>query len=279
MNCRMRRIVPLLLALHAAWPAQAAGARVASVVDGDTLTLDDGRTVRLAGIEAAKPPPGREEERRWPLAEGATQALAELALGRGVELRSAVTDRYGRVLALVLRDDGTWLQDALLKRGFARVHTRPDARERAAEMLAAEAEARAAQRGIWRTRVYAVRPADPAELRRDRDSFQIVEGRVQHAARVRDQIYLNYGEDWRTDVTVRVGRDAARAFARALIDPLSFAGCVLRVRGWITERNGPMIEATHPEQIERVECAPAPKKRGAPEQAPQQAEDDEDTDG
>jgi len=269
----------LLIALLSAWPAAAAGVRVASVVDGDTLMLDDGRTVRLAGVEAAKPPQGREEERRWPLAEGATQALSELTLGRAVELRAAVADRYGRVLALVRRDDGEWLQDALLRRGLARVHTRPDARERATELLAAEAEARAARRGIWGTRVYAVRAADPAGLRRDRDSFQIVEGRVLHAARVRDQVYLNYGEDWRADFTVRVGRDALRSFSRALVDPLAFTGCVLRVRGWIVERNGPMIEVTHPEQIERVECATVPKKGGAPEQALEQAENDEDADG
>ncbi|HEY0834633.1 MAG TPA: thermonuclease family protein, partial [Azospirillum sp.] len=119
MNCRAGRIVPLLIALLVSSPAALAGVRVASVLDGDTLTLDDGRTVRLAGIEAAKPPPGREEERRWPLAEGATGALSELALGRAVDLHAAAPDRYGRVLALLRRDDGVWLQDALLRRGLA----------------------------------------------------------------------------------------------------------------------------------------------------------------
>ncbi|HEY0837778.1 MAG TPA: thermonuclease family protein, partial [Azospirillum sp.] len=115
----------------------------------------------------------------------------------------------------------------------------------------------------------------------DRDSFQIVEGRVHATARVRGLIYLNYGADWRADFTVRVGRDAQKAFARALIDPLSFAGCVLRVRGWIVERGGPMIEATHPEQIERLECAPAiPAGRGGgpdqPPEPPPEPDDDED---
>ena len=259
-------LVRLLLVLSALLLAAAAPverlasvgrARVAAVVDGDTLDLDDGRRVRLAGIEAAKPPPGREQERRWPLAEAATGALKDLAQGRTVELRGAgVEDRYGRLLVHAVREDGLWLQGELLKRGHARVLTRPDARDLAPEMLALEAEARAAKRGIWGTRVYAVRSADDLErLRRDRDSVQVVEGRVLKASKVKGQVYLNFGEDWRSDVSVHVGRDALKLFARAGLDPLTLEGAIVRVRGWISHRNGPMIEATHPEQIERVDDA------------------------
>lgn len=235
--------------------------RVAAVIDGDTLDLDDGRRVRLAGIEAAKPPltadpsPESSGGRRWPLAEAATAALSALALGRTVQLRGeAATDRHGRLLAQLQRDDGVWLQGALLMQGHARVHTRPDARALAPEMLAAEETARAAQRGIWRTRVYAVRPAvDPQELRRDRDSFQILEGRVLRVSKTGGEAYLDFGEDWRTDTTVHLGRAALREFTRAGIDPLSYEGRLVRVRGWVGLRNGPMIDATHPEQIERLE--------------------------
>ena len=40
------------------------------------------------------------------------------------------------------------------------------------------------------------------------------------------------------------------AFTAAGIDLTALAGKRLRVRGWVMWRNGPMIEATHPEQIE-----------------------------
>jgi micrococcal nuclease len=40
------------------------------------------------------------------------------------------------------------------------------------------------------------------------------------------------------------------AFTAAGIDLTVRAGKRLRVRGWVMWRNGPMIEATHPEQIE-----------------------------
>ncbi|WP_052709945.1 thermonuclease family protein [Azospirillum thiophilum] len=249
--------------------------RVSAVLDGDTLELEDGRRVRLAGIEAAKPPrsansltnPG--DARGWPLAEAATAALADLALGRRVVLHGpAPVDRHGRLLAHLVRDDGLWLQSALLVRGLARVHTRPDSRAYAAELLAGEEEARDAGRGMWRSRVYAVRDAaDPETLVRDRDGFQLVEGIVLAVSKSGGETYLDFGADWRSDVTVHIGRTAMREVTRAGIDPLSFEGRRVRVRGWITLRNGPMIEITHPEQIERLE-------RGQPSATPPRPDGD-----
>ncbi|MBY6264760.1 thermonuclease family protein, partial [Azospirillum sp. 412522] len=167
-------------------------------------------------------------------------------------------DRRGRLLAHLVREDGLWLQSALLVRGLARVHTRPDARAYAAELLAGEEAARNAGRGLWRSRVYAVRDAaDPAGLSRDRDSFQLVEGVVLAVSKGGGESYLDFGADWRDDVTIHIGSAAMREVTRAGLDPLSYEGRRVRVRGWITLRNGPMIEITHPEQIERLEREPA----------------------
>jgi len=73
---------------------------------------------------------------------------------------------------------------------------------------------------------------------------------VLKAADVRGTVYLNFGADWRSDFTVALRRDALKTFAAAGVDPLGYAGRLIRVRGWLTSYNGPMIEATHPEQIE-----------------------------
>ncbi|PWC74570.1 thermonuclease family protein [Azospirillum sp. TSH64] len=247
-----------LLVTGAAW---ADGLRVTAVLDGDTLELEDGRRVRLAGIDAAKPPRNANpaDGRVWPLAEAATAALADLSLGHRVRLHGpAPTDRHGRLLAHLVREDGLWLQSALLVRGLARVHTRPDARAYAAELLAGEEAARNAGRGLWRSRVYAVRDAADADgLSRDRDSFQLVEGLVLAVSKGGGESWLDFGTDWRSDVTVHIGRAAMREVTRAGIDPLSYEGRRVRVRGWITLRNGPMIEITHPDQIERLEREPA----------------------
>ncbi|AWK87822.1 thermonuclease family protein [Azospirillum thermophilum] len=267
----------------AALPAGAAPSwRVVAVVDGDTLVLEDGRQVRLAGIEAPRPPAGAGpgDGRSWPLAEAAATALADLALGRQVSVRGeAITDRHGRLLAHLQRDDGLWLQGALLTAGLARVHTRPDSRGLAAGMLAAEEAARQAGRGLWRSRAYEVRWAsEPEELARHRDSFQIVEGRVLHVQKSGGEAYLDFGEDWRTDVTVHLGRAAMRAAAEAGIDPLSFEGRRVRVRGWIGLRNGPVVEVTHPEQIERLE-PPAPPPRTVRRAGPPPGRRDADAEG
>ncbi|MEQ9175969.1 MAG: thermonuclease family protein, partial [Alphaproteobacteria bacterium] len=97
---------------------------------------------------------------------------------------------------------------------------------------------------------YAIRRADPETLAADIDTFQLVEGNVVDAADVRGVIYLNFGANWRTDFTVRIDRKAARLFKRAGLGPETYRGRHLRVRGWLKNWNGPMIEATHPEQIE-----------------------------
>ncbi|KAA0575683.1 thermonuclease family protein [Azospirillum sp. Sh1] len=259
--------LPVLLLgwLLLAAAASAEPLRVTAVLDGDTLELEDGRQVRLAGIEAAKPPRSAgsganpADGRVWPLADAATRTLSDLALGRRVLLHGpAPVDRHGRLLAHLVREDGLWLQSALLVRGMARVRTRPDARAYAAEMLAGEDSARTAGRGLWRSRVYAVRDAaDADELARDRDSFQLLEGLVLAVSKGGGETWLDFGADWRSDVTVHIGRAAMREVTRAGIDPLSYEGRRVRVRGWITLRNGPMIEITHPEQIERLERVPA----------------------
>lgn len=266
MEGRTARLIACLLALAAAGPAPSGAAQperatvvVASVVDGDTLDLADGRRLRLAGIEAAKPPPGPAAERRWPLAEAATAMLADLVRGRPLVLRGADAppDRHGRIVAQAWRADGVWLQGALIDAGHARVRTQADDRALAPEMLEREAAARLARRGIWATAAYAVRPAEPEALRRDADSFQIVEGRVRRADSRRGQLYLDFGDDWRTDVTASLDRDALKLFRRTAIDPASLAGRRLRVRGWVAIRNGPMVAVTHPEQVEVLDDPPA----------------------
>jgi hypothetical protein len=44
-----------------------------------------------------------------------------------------------------------------------------------------------------------------------------------------------------------------KLFRGAGVDPAGLDGRRIRVRGWLRSRNGPMIEATHPEQIELLD--------------------------
>ena len=133
--------------------------------------------------------------------------------------------------------------------GFARVYSFADNRSRVPEMIAIEQEARRARRGIWALDYYKIQHAEG--LRGTLDTFQIVEGRVRDVATVRGRTYLNFGADWRKDFTISISRRDRRRFKRGSIDDMR--GRLVRVRGWISWRNGPMINATHPEQIEVIE--------------------------
>lgn len=233
---------------------------VADVIDGDTVRLADGREVRLVGIQAPKLPLGRKNFRKWPLADRARSVLEELTRGRTVSLYygGRRVDRHGRQLAHLNLDDGRWVQRLLLRQGLARVYSFPDNRALVAEMLDAERAARAAGAGIWANEFYAVR--SPFELTKDLGTFQLVEGRVADAARVRGTTYLNFGADWRTDFTVVVRHQYRAAFDEAGIDLLALEGRTVRVRGWLDNRNGPMIGATHPEQIEILAAEPGSQR-------------------
>ena len=225
-------------------------ARVASVVDGDTVILDDGRQVRLVGIQAPKLPLGRPGFVKWPPADEAKVRLEELVLGRRVALRHGGRrmDRHGRVLAHLFTDDDTWVQGEILSDGFARVYSFADNRARVADMLARERRARDDGAGIWSHPYYSV--LDPEASAAQLDRFALVEGRVRDVAVVRGRTFLNYGEDWRSDFTVSIAARDWTRFADAGIVPADYLGRRIRVRGWLKSRNGPMIDITHPEQIE-----------------------------
>jgi endonuclease YncB( thermonuclease family) len=209
---------------------------VAGVPAGDRLELADGRTVRLAVI-------------RLPESPGAT--LAGLLAGQAVRLATsaAPVDRYGDLVAQVERADGTWLQGALLEQGLAEVETRPGEVLRAAEMLALERAARAGRRGLWADPAFAPRSAE--RVADAVGSFQIVQGRVLRVAPSGDYVYLNFGRNWRSDFTLRLRRaELDDRFERAGLDVLALAGRRIEVRGFVLDAGGPLIELSHPEQLQ-----------------------------
>jgi len=229
-------------------------ARVTAVIDGDTVVLDDGRQVRLVGIQAPKLALGRPNFAAWPLGEESKSALSEMVLNRDVNLHLGTTpqDRHGRVLAHLTRaQDDLWLQGEMLKRGLARVYTFPDNRALGGELLSLERQARSDARGMWALPFYALRTVDNAQF--DIGTFQIVEGRVQYTAKIKKRIYLNFGADWRSDFTIKVSVRDERLFQDAGIDLLALKGQRVRVRGWLKSQNGAMIELDHPERLELLD--------------------------
>ncbi|RIA55246.1 thermonuclease family protein [Dichotomicrobium thermohalophilum] len=230
-------------------------ATIVKILNTESLLLEDGRAIRLVGALAPR------TETRWAQAMGLEDkiigALEERLLGKEVRLRVGARerDRYGRLLTHVFSGDNepVWVQEGLVRDGLAMVYSFADNRDCVRELQAAERAAREAGAGFWEQGVFRVRDAtDLDSLDGLAYSFQIVEGRVQDVAESRGRIYLNFGEDWRTDFTATVAPSDRDSFNDSGLELPDLEGRVIRVRGWLERRNGPMIEVTHPEQIERV---------------------------
>ena len=228
---------------------------VTEIVDGDTLLLDTGLVVRLIGIQAPKLSLGRGEQPDWPKANEAKAALIALTLKKPVLLRygGEEIDRHGRTLAqvYVTSDTPFWVQGKMLEAGMARVYSFPDNRACLPDLFAAEGRARTAGLGIWADSYYRVRRADrPAEIATLSGHYELVEGRVLKAERLGGQLFLNFGRYYKEDFTAVIDARALRLFTDGGIDPLHLGGALVRVRGWIDDRDGPRVAVTHPEQIE-----------------------------
>lgn len=116
-----------------------------SVTDGDTVdVLVEGRveSVRLVGINS----PEQDEC----FAAEATEALADLVEGREVRLVADESDRdqYDRLLRYVFVDD-TFVNDAMVRGGYALAYRYEPDTARADDLDAAQADAQAAGRGLW----------------------------------------------------------------------------------------------------------------------------------
>jgi endonuclease YncB( thermonuclease family) len=233
--------------------------KVRTITDGRSFVLDDGREIRLAGIEVPFPPAAGESGTRAVAGLSARTALASIVADREVELRrnGAVADRYGRALAFVhLGGDGAPRSVAheMLGRGFALFSADVGDRACADELLAQERSARQAKLGLWGEPYYVILGAGGlAELEAERGHFTVVEGKVLSVRESGGTIYVNFGRQWSQALTVTILKRHERTFTAAGMEPKKLENRRLRVRGWIEERNGPRIEATHPEQIELAE--------------------------
>ena len=224
-------------------------ADVDHVTYGASFVLNNGQNVRLLGIKVPKPDESPFMKQAEPFGFAAKSYVEQFVKGHHLTLYFDKTpqDRYGRLLAHVVRDDGIWLQKAMLESGLARVYSFPDNRWGVRTLLSFENQAREDGHGLWSLPYYRVRTVDT--LDGTTGSFQLFEGRVLHQNQGRGTIYLNFGKDWKQDMTVKIGKSWRKAFEHDGDMP-DYSGNRVRVRGWIQSRNGPLISVTHPEQIE-----------------------------
>lgn len=249
-----RRIFSFLVA---AWTATLAGpeaqaacdsplqgdGQIIAILDARTLRLDDGREVRLSGIEI--PTSAEASAATW---------LREHALQHKVTLHGSddTPDRYGRQHGFVFvegRDEA--VQGALLGQGLAIVSPGPGSdRACLADLKEAELRAENARLGLWSQPGFVHDATAPDEILKYIGNFGLVEGTILSARQAGATLYLNFGKHRIQGFAVTISRRMMPAFAAAGMTVATLAGQRVRVRGWISQHGGPRIEAKLPGQIE-----------------------------
>jgi endonuclease YncB( thermonuclease family) len=237
------------IAIAAGSPESASGApcnfepqgegRVGAIIDARTFRMDDGREVRLAGIETMTTDGGA--------------ALGVLVAGRSVTLHGETDapDRYGRQPAFVFVEQATTsVQNQLLAQGDALASGTVADKACAAELAAAEAAARRARRGIWADRAAIKNAESPGDILARIGQFTVVEGKVLSVRQAGAVTYINLGRRWTHDFAVTISRRVWPAFEAEGFSLKSLENKRIRVRGWVEARGGPRIEALQVGQIE-----------------------------
>jgi endonuclease YncB( thermonuclease family) len=218
--------------------------RVAAIVDARSFRLEDGREIRLAGIE----PVATEKS-------SDISALSAVLVGREVTLRGEddSPDRYGRQAAFVfLAASDTAVQAVLLAQGDALVSADVTDKACAAILTAAEAAARQAKRGTWADPAAIKNTESPGDILAGIGRFTVVEGKVLSVRQAGATTYLNFGRNWTRDFAVTISRRMIASFEAAGIALKSLENRRIRVRGWVEARGGPRIEALRVGQIELI---------------------------
>ncbi|HIC92067.1 MAG TPA: thermonuclease family protein [Syntrophaceae bacterium] len=124
---------------------------VKRVIDGDTLLLDNGERVGLLGVYAPVNRPHNSIEivrQRYEKALAFVRSLVKSGDRIRLEYDWQREDEYGRILAYVFLEDGTFLNEEVIKQGYGQVYTRFPCKY-TDDFRRHEREARLHKRGLW----------------------------------------------------------------------------------------------------------------------------------
>ncbi|WP_166218571.1 thermonuclease family protein [Pseudomonas atagonensis] len=208
-------------------PAGLSTVTVQRVVDGDTVRLTDGRSVRMIGLNT--PELGKQGRTDEPFAVAARkrlQTLVDDSGGRvGLLPGKQAKDHYGRTLAHLYSVSGVNLEAQMLADGLGfQVAVAPNV-DLVACQQTAENSARAASLGVWRqSPVLKVQQIQ-------RSGFAVVSGRVTSVQRNRGGIWI----ELEGALVLRVAPNLVGQFDNARLPSLK--GKQVEARGWVVDRS------------------------------------------
>ncbi|MEN8169944.1 MAG: thermonuclease family protein [Pseudomonadota bacterium] len=217
---------------------------VQKIIDGDTIVVQHAGKVRLLGINT--PEIAHRDRAEEPLGKEAHQRLKQLLAGNKVylEFDQRRRDKYKRLLAHVRLEDGTNINEVLLREGLARALFLQPNMKHLKYYYQVESEAQEEKRGIWSLPEFKIIQSQKAEQCLKR--FCRLQGKVKRVEIKRNYTYLILVGG----VRVAVHNKNLEQFRTTGIDVKALKGISIVVRGWVGTRKGtPYLHLQHPLQI------------------------------
>ena len=198
--------------------------RVKTVYDGDTVVLEDGRKIRLLGINTPEvqhkekmADAGGEDAKAW-LINKLQHARVRLEFDRDK------TDKYGRTLAHLFSEKKEHINLSLVKAGLATISIYPPNLRYVNELVAAENKAEQDKLGIWRRVEYAAIPVSNL-TEAGHPGWSRLVGKVVTIRNTPKSIYLVFSSQFEARIE--------RKWQFLFPDVNDYLGKIVEVRGWL----------------------------------------------
>lgn len=230
---------------------------VANVIDGDTVALQDGRHIRIIGINT--PEKKQKEIPAQPLANLATRSLREIISQNDgkllLRLGKEPQDHYGRTLAHLFLPNGTNLTARLLREGKGLSISIPPNLQFQDCYLAAEDYAHKLKHGVWSHEYFNIRPV--STLSKTDTGFHRVQGIVSRIGESKNAFWFNLGKGF----AIRLPKNKLSYFSNSPGEfpyqlPNELKDKLITLRGWVyyvQKRNELRINLYHPNMIESIQ--------------------------
>jgi micrococcal nuclease len=202
---------------------------VVKVHDGDTVSLSDGRRIRLFGINTPEvhhrnhpTEAGGEAAKRW---------LSAKLLHRKVRLLGdeETTDKYKRTLAYLFTENNEHINVQLVEQGLAAVNIYPPNLRYVGPLVDAGKQAEQAKRGIWQPGQYNVIPVERLDPGGHSGWLRLV-GKVSAIRSSRKYVYLEFSDAFQARIE--------KKWLGLFPDINQYRGQTLEVRGWLNKNHG-----------------------------------------
>ena len=236
---------------------------VKTVIDGDTIRLDDGRLVRFIGVNT--PEIDHKFGNSEPFAEQARDSLDKMLARHQYQIRLQYgvdsKDPHGRLLADIFTRSGDNIETQLIRAGLGVWIVVPPNLDYMDCYKRQEQYARSHHLGVWRSQFK--HPRDVNQLSAQDTGFQWISGKIGRIGKGKKFLWLGFdmltksGKNSAkaqkshiyTDVALRVNKNDLKYFKETAIE--SYLNKYVRVKGWLTQYKHQLVMSLrHPASIE-----------------------------